>query len=169
MLVVQMHGEPGSGKSTVAQALAPEIGALVLDKDVLKAALIRTGIDDEQAGPAAYEAYWALATSLLAQGSSLVLDTPAYWPIVQERSRAVAEGAGAAYAMVECVCPDRAELERRLATRTALESQPRGAFDFTRVEGIAPPTCERLVVDTTRPLDQCVREAVTYVRNGVAA
>jgi predicted kinase len=169
MLVVQMHGESGSGKSTVARTLARAIGALVLDKDVVKAALLRSGIAEEQAAPAAYEVYWGIAASLLGQGCSLVLDTPAYWPIVQQRSRETAAAAGAAYAMVECVCSDRPELERRLATRTALESQPRAPFDFTSVEGIVPPTCERVVLDTTRPLAECVRDAVNYVRGGVPA
>ena len=43
IIVVQMHGEPGSGKSTLARALAPRIDALVLDKDIIKAALLRSG------------------------------------------------------------------------------------------------------------------------------
>ena len=43
-VVVQMHGMPGSGKSTVARELGQRIAAVVLDKDVIKAALLRSGV-----------------------------------------------------------------------------------------------------------------------------
>ena len=38
-MVVIMAGLPGSGKSTVARALAERLPATVLDKDVIRAAL----------------------------------------------------------------------------------------------------------------------------------
>jgi predicted kinase len=169
MLVVQMHGVPGSGKSTLARALGQEINAVVLDKDVIKAALLRSGLSEEQAAPASYEAFFALARALTQQGRSVILDNPVYWPGIEENWRAVAAEAGSPLLMIECVCADRAELARRLAERPALESQPRDLRDWRRLGRDWEPTGERLVVNTTRPFREALAEAVAYVRAGVAA
>ncbi|MEX2225769.1 MAG: ATP-binding protein [Dehalococcoidia bacterium] len=169
-IVVQMHGEPGSGKSTVAKEIGARLGAVVLDKDVVKAAIMTaTGYDNAAAGPPAYDVYWAMARSIAHQGHSLVFDNPAYWPLVQQRSRQVADEAGANYVMVECVCSDRGVLVERLAVRDALISQPREPYRFDLAERIVEPSCERLVLDTLRPLDEIVEKAVAHIRAGVPA
>lgn len=160
MLVVQMHGEPGSGKSTLARAIAPRIDAIVLDKDIVKAALLRSGIGEAQAGPAAYEAYFAIAASLIEQGRSVILDNPVFWEPVEAWWRELAAVSGSPPLLIDCVLRDRDELRRRLATRDALESQPRQPLDasaYYRVTG------ERLTLDTSRPLDALVDEAVAYI------
>jgi predicted kinase len=169
-IVVQMHGEPGGGKSTVAREIGRRMGAVVLDKDIVKAAIMQaTGTDNAAAGPPAYEVYWAVARSIAMQGHSLIFDNPAYWPLVQQRSREIAGAAGAAYVMIECACSDRDVLAERLATRDALISQPREPYRFDQVDGIVEPACERLVLDTLRPLDEIVEEAMAYIQAGVPA
>lgn len=168
MLVVQMHGIPGSGKSTIARAIGPELGAVVLDKDVIKAALLRTGIPEAEAGASAYEAYFDLAAHLVAMGQSVILDNPVAWASVEARWRAIAAQAGSPPIMIECVCADDDELRRRLVTRDALESQPRVPF-VERRAGTITVTCERLIIDTTRPVETCVAEALAYIRAGVPA
>ena len=169
-LVVQMHGEPGSGKSTVARAIAPHIGAVVLDKDVTKAALLRSGVPEEQAGPAAYEVYFSQANDLVRLGHSVILDNPVFWPSVEQRWHALADVAGSPRLLIECVCADRAELERRLVTRDALESQPRAPIDLTRHPGSAATAFQpRLTLDTTGALPDLVEQALAYLRAGVPA
>ncbi|TAK55150.1 MAG: ATP-binding protein [Dehalococcoidia bacterium] len=165
-LVVQMHGEPGSGKSTVARAIAPRIGAVVLDKDVIKAALLRAGIDEGRAGPAAY---FAQAESIVELGHSLILDNPVFWATVEQRWLAICERANSHAVLIECVCGDEAELRRRLTTRDALESQPRAPLELTRHPGAAATSFQpRLVVDTTRPLAESVDEALAYISADIA-
>ncbi len=93
-LVIQMHGLPGSGKSAVARAVAPHLGAVVLDKDVIKAALLRAGVPEEQAGPSAYEVYFAQARELAGLGYDIVLDNPVFWPSVEERWHELCELTG---------------------------------------------------------------------------
>jgi predicted kinase len=166
MLVVQMNGDPGSGKSTIARALASELGLVVLDKDVFKTALLRTGMEDLAAGGASYEVFFDLATDLAAQGVSLILDSPVFWPQVEQKSRAVAGAVGAGYRMIECVCPDGDELARRLLTRDALASQPHIVHGGRAADAFRP-SADRLVLDTTRTLDVCVADAVAYLRQAV--
>ncbi len=168
-LVVQMHGEPGSGKSTVARAIAPHIGAVVLDKDVIKAALLRSGIEEAAAAPGAYEVYFALARSIVRLGHSLILDNPVYWPRVLEQWQEISAASGSPALMMHCVCDDAAELRRRLVTREALESQPREPLDLRRYPGTIEVACDRLVLDTTRPLDDILAEALAYIEAAVPA
>ena len=44
LLLVQMSGAPGAGKSTVAHAIGRRTGAVVLDHDVTKSALLEAGL-----------------------------------------------------------------------------------------------------------------------------
>ena len=169
-LVVQMHGEPGSGKSTVARALAPRIGAVVLDKDVIKAALLGARIDQAPAAAGAYEAYFALGRSIVAQGCSLVLDNPVFWPRVEEQWLRLSAEAGSPAILIECVCADRTELKRRLTTRPALASQPREPLDLALHAGAAATAFQpRLVLDTTRPLASLLEDAVAYIQRAASA
>lgn len=167
MLVIQMHGLPGSGKSTVARVLGRELGAVVLDKDVIKASLLRSGIEEAIAAPGAYEVYFAQAGDLVLQGHSVILDNPVFWPRVEERWLALTSRAGSPRLLIECVCADLDELQRRLDTREALESQPRGLFHPRRFTPDFEPGGERLTLDTTRPLDDLIYDALTYVRTAV--
>jgi predicted kinase len=169
-VLVQMHGVPGSGKSTLARSLGTEIGAVVVDKDALTTGAIRAGVPISEAGKVAYEAAWLLLPSLLAQGFSVVHDSPCFWPNIEEQGRRIATESGAPYAMVECRCEDLAELDRRLASRERVESNPTARGAGAGRPGMYEPSCERLIVDGTRPLSDLVREAVAYLsREGVVA
>jgi predicted kinase len=164
-----MHGEPGSGKSTLARALAPRIDALALDKDVIKAALLRTGIVEAQAAAGAYEVLYAQARAFVRAGRSIILDNPVYWDSVVRNWLEISASAGSPPILIECVCPDRAELVRRLATRDIVESQMRAPLDLDRHPGAGATTFQpRLTFDTTRPLDEILDEAVAYVRHACA-
>ena len=163
-LVVQMHGEPGSGKSTLARAIGPPIGAVVLDKDVIKAALLRTGIAEREAAPGAYEVFFAQAHALTAGGHSIILDNPVYWESVERHWLEITREAGSPPLLIECVCPDREVLLRRLANREIVESQPRDPLDLVHHPGSKPTAFRpRLTLDTTRPFDDLIAEVLTYV------
>jgi predicted kinase len=160
--VVQMHGEPGSGKSTLARALGRALPAVVIDKDVLKSALLDSGVPEAVAGPASYDALFSLAGALLAQGYNVVLDSPCGWPSIEQRGRALAAEYGARWSMVECGCPDDV-LDRRLEARRGLSSQPRMRQDWYLRPGSRRPTCERLVLDSTKSVEELATEAVRYL------
>jgi predicted kinase len=55
LLFVQMSGVPGAGKTTLAHAIAPRIGAVVIDHDVTKSALLEAGVPVALARPASYQ------------------------------------------------------------------------------------------------------------------
>lgn len=161
MMIVQMHGEPGSGKTTLAKALGPRIPAIHIDKDVIASAIMYMGIPKELAGPTSYEVMWDLAKSFLAQGYSVIADSPAFWPIIEQTGHGLARDMGAAYFMIETQCPE-SELDRRLATRERLVSNPEIRYEGTR-PGTREPSRARLILDSTRPVDELVELALEYI------
>ena len=170
VVVVQMHGEPGSGKSTLARALAPRIDAVLLDKDIIKSALLRAGVDEARAAGGAYEVFFTQARAFVAAGHSIVLDNPVFWESVERRWLEIAALADSPPILIECVCPDRDELLRRLGTRSALESQPCAPLDLLRHPGSAATRFQpRLVLDTTRSVEDLLDEALAYTAAPVPA
>jgi predicted kinase len=165
-----MHGEPGSGKSTVSRGLGVALGAVVLDKDVIKAALLRSGIAENAAAAGAYEVFFAQARALVEMGHSVVLDNPVFWPQTEANWLQLVELAGSPHILIECVCPDRMELLRRLASREALESQPREPLDLKRHPGSAETAFQpRLMLDTTRPLADLIAEAESFIASRITS
>ncbi len=162
-ILVQMHGDPGSGKSTLARAIGRLLPAIVLDKDALSSANIRAGVDPSLAGPAAYEAMRELGADLLAAGHNVIFDSACAWPIIEERGRALAARFGVVWAMIETACPD-AVIDERLGSRSGRESQPAARTSLYARPGTCRPSCERLVLDSTRPAGELAIDAVIYLR-----
>jgi predicted kinase len=112
-MVVLVTGVPGTGKSTVADAVGRELGATVLGWDWAMAGL--TANDEVQAtidqlpAPDRWALGWSillsLATAELRRGSSVVLDGVARDPQVQA-VRALAAGVGARSLVIACTCSD---------------------------------------------------------------
>lgn len=165
MMILQMHGEPGSGKTTLAKALGPRIPAIHIDKDIIASAIMYIGIPKELAGPASYEVMWDLSKSLLAQGHSVIADSPAFWPIIEQTGHGLAREMGANYFMIETTCAAPDELDRRLATRERLLSNPELRYEGQR-PGTREPSRDRLILDSTRPIEEMVKTALEYL--GVA-
>ncbi len=163
MILVQMHGHPGSGKSTIARAVGAALPAVVLDKDIIHSKIWEAGGEMAAAAPATHMVLRALAADILAQGMSVIFDNPCFWPIIEDQGRLIAERAGVTWAMVECQCADTAERGRRLTTREALPTQPRDVVILDR-PGQYVPTCERLIIDTTKPTEENVPIVLAYLR-----
>jgi predicted kinase len=162
--VLQMAGMPGSGKSTLADAIARQTGAVILDKDVIQSAALRAGVEQERTGPTAYEVLFDLATELATHGHSLIVDSAAFFPIIVEKGRRIAEENGADYRVIECVCPSD-ELHSRLTSRESRASQWNALLDIdmTGRPGAAPLTFSHLVVDTMQPIDAYLHQALRYI------
>ena len=137
----------------------------MLDKDVIKAALLRAGIVEEHAAPAAYEAFFAQADDLIRLGHSVILDNPVFWPSVEAALARALRTRGLA------ACAHRVRLRRRgrscngASTRATRWNRSRApALDLTRHPGAVTTAFQpRLVLDTTRPLADLVDEALAYI------
>ncbi len=162
LYLLQMAGVPGAGKSALARLIGNCTAAVVIDKDVLKSAALEAGVEESLAGSAAYETFFALADHLLGQGPSVVLDSPSFWETIPKKGAAIAADRHAPYYFVECFCPDRDELTRRLRDRPRLASNPGEESLDAGWETIAPSGAY-LRVDTTQPIERCLALVLQYL------
>jgi hypothetical protein len=95
---------PRFRESTLALAVSRVLHWPVLDKDTLKSPLLLAGISEEVAAGTAYELLFALAREILVeQHISVILDSPARFPIILERATELAQAAGARLKLVRCL------------------------------------------------------------------
>ncbi|MCX6594954.1 MAG: AAA family ATPase [Acidobacteria bacterium] len=158
---VLLAGLPGTGKSTLAAALAARQPALVLSKDTVRAAVF---------GPQWVE--YSSEQDEFVMG--LLLETARWWEARKPDAVIIFDGRTFAHRwqrdavqadrVIWCVCPP--ELARqRLEAATGHPAADRGVALYERVEARFEPLTEpHLLVDTSRPLAECVEAMVAYLR-----
>jgi len=165
-LLVEFGGLPGTGKSTLAGRLATETGAVWLRIDEIEGALRRNGLTPEQTGVAAYSVAHDVAANHLRRGLMVIAD--AVNPVAAARAgwRDLAAALHCGHRVVETVCPDRSEQQRRVRSRVS--DLPGWVYPtWEQVQQAAmlyePRTDDRLTIDTTRPAEASYRELATFL------
>jgi hypothetical protein len=160
MQLIVFTGLPGTGKSSLAEAVGRRLGVPFFAKDWIEATLRRCGMGDDEAstrssGYVSYELLTTLAARQLATGQSVILDSVASFERIRSQWRGLAERYGAEWRVVECICTDEALHRERLTGRQ------RGIpgwheLDWSQVERVKdyfePWDEDRLVVDTAKTL-----------------
>lgn len=171
-MLVAMAGLPGTGKSTIAARLAVDPGGVVLNKDIVRAALFPPPVLDYSAEED------DLAMAAIYSAARYIRRTfPRQWVILDGRTflktyqlpdlLELADSLGESVRVIECVCADDA-VKERLDRDLATGSHPAGNRTFelylTGKARAEPLTIPRLTLDTgTMPLDECVRRARGYL------
>jgi predicted kinase len=171
MFFVQMSGFPGSGKSTLALEIAKETGAVIIDHDVVKTALLEsigTSIDARSTGAMSYHIDWSLIDSLLSQGRSVIFDSPCLYEEMIQKGTTLTKKYDVTYKYVECYLDDRKEINNRLKSRERMISQieeisSEEAFQYTIKNSKKPLDIKCLVVDTSQPLESYVQTVLNYI------
>src|SRR5437764_8986344 len=174
-MLIAMAGLPGSGKSTLATCLEERLGAVVLDKDRVRAALFPPRVLDYSAGQdditmaAIYPAVRAIHKANA--GQAVVIDGRTYLRPGQVRSLLdLAESLGEAPHVIECVCDDavaRERLERDLARGGHPAGNRTFALYLSLKADAEPIAVPHLVVDTGRlSLAECAARCLGYLRRG---
>ncbi len=181
--LIQMSGVPGSGKSTIAQGIAPVLNAIVVDHDVTKSAILSKGIDSDLAGQASYEVIKALVSKFLSQGFSVIIDSPCLYTELLEFGQCIARKHGVAYRYIECRLKDLEVLNQRINSRQSKPSQARyGPLEDYPIQHQGKPPRDRRavfaewaenmkrpenyqVIDTMARSGLCVEAALKYVQS----
>ena len=117
MLIV-FAGLPGTGKSTIARALAIELGAVWLRIDSFEQAIRASEILDDDVKDAGYRAAYAVADDNLRLGRTVISDSVNPWMLTRNAWRDTGRGAGVRVVEIETICSDLAEHRRRIETRS---------------------------------------------------
>jgi len=173
-MIVIMAGLPGTGKSTLARAVAQRLPGAVLDKDIIRAALFQPAHVEYSLAQDDFcqEIMLQTAAYLLAKDAELhvLLDGRTFSRRYQrERVVEFCRQVSATWAVLECVCAEQTAL-RRLAEAVAQKTHPaanRTPELYRQIrEAWEPIDGHKLVIDTDADLDSCVEKALRHLTNG---
>lgn len=166
MLIV-MAGLPGSGKSSVVEAVGRLLPAPVVSVNPIEAAMLRAGVArGEPTGLAAYVVAEAVADGVLALGQDVIVDAVNAVEAARGQWRALAVRHATPLAVVEVVCSDPGVHRRRLEGRSrGIEGFAEPSWEAVdRLRGEYEPWADhRLVLDTMSDLTLNTTSALEYL------
>jgi predicted kinase len=173
MFFIQMSGFPGSGKSTLSREIAKRTGAVLIDHDIVKTALLdsirEAPIDNQSAGRISYNIDWSLIDFHLSQGRDVIFDSPCLYDEMLAKGTDLSRKYKAKYKYIECYLDNMSEINFRLQNRERKISQidmvsSEEAFRAALESSRKPSDHKYLVVDTSLSLENYMGEVMEYVR-----
>ena len=159
MLIV-FGGLPGTGKTSIARALARQLGAMHLRIDTIEQAIMGSSVAPPSVEEAGYLAAYGVARDNLALGRCVVADSvnPIAW--TRDAWLAVAESVPVTAFEVEVICSDTEEHRHRVESREAdIPGQKLPTWQEVLHRDYRPWDRTQLVVDTaSRSIKGCVAE-----------
>jgi aminoglycoside phosphotransferase family enzyme/predicted kinase len=174
--LVLVGGGPGTGKTTLARALAGQLGAQSISTDDVRAQMVADGQITGEAGvlgeglytreniDAVYRAVLDRACRALSEGRTVVLDGTWRDPGHREQARLVAAEGSAVMVELACAAPLGATVSRiGMRTDTTSQVTPAIATALAGREADAWPGAHR--IDTTREPAEVCAEALNVCLN----
>ena len=180
-LLIITVGLVGTGKSTVARALAKRLGLTVISSDITRKKLagmppmehrfegFSGGIYTPEFTRQTYDTMFAEAKDILASGDSVVLDASFIRSEERLKAKQLAEDINADFLIVETVLPEDI-IKERLARRLELGSVSDGRWEiflpqkqrFEAVNEVAEN--QHIVVDTSSSIDEYTGGIISKIR-----
>jgi predicted kinase len=169
MKLIVFSGLPGTGKSTLAEAIGKDLQIPVFAKDWLEAVLLRSGLkptdEDKSLGFAGYELLTVLAQRQFMLRQSVILDSVAASQTIRSTWSELAQQYGADYRVIECICSDeslhRSQLKQRQRNIPGWHE-----LEWSEVERVngyySPWVGQPLVLDMINSFNENFLKAKTY-------
>ena len=121
MKLIVFSGLPGTGKSTLAEAVGKDSSIPVFAKDWIEATLLRNGLKptdiEKSLGFIGYELLTVLAERQLMLGQSFILDSVAASQSIRSTWHQLSKRYNAGWRVIECICSDESLHRSRLKDR----------------------------------------------------
>lgn len=170
-MIVMLAGLPGTGKSTLANALAERLHGMILNKDSLRAALFPAPLIEYSTEQDDF-----CMRIMLQVAGYLLPRNPALTVFIDGRVFAknyqIADVRNAAgilhtpFHVIECVCGEEAAQQRlqRDVTAGSHLAKNRDFLLYQRLrESMEPVPEPKLIINTENKLDKCVAQAIAYL------
>lgn len=118
MLIV-FSGLPGTGKTTLAKALARKLNAGYVRIDTIEDALLADGGSNLVAAGAGYRVAYAMAEDNLQLGRTVIADSVNPIRLTREAWRDVGKRSGSIVVDVQVICSDKTQHRRRIEARNS--------------------------------------------------
>ncbi|EGF1762267.1 AAA family ATPase [Escherichia coli] len=166
MLII-FSGLPGTGKSTIAQALAKKLNAVYLRIDTIEQAIREAENEEREMGPQGYFVAYSLARENLKMGATVIADSVNPLAITRDAYRDVALSAGSYYLEVEVICSDQVQHREQVEQRKP-EVQGLSLPDWNDVTSLSYETWDRdrLILDSAKlSVSQSVEMVIAALSN----
>lgn len=169
MKFIVFTGLPGTGKSTLAEAVGKQLSIPVFAKDWLEATLVRGELvasnPEKPLGSAGYQLLTILAERQLMLGQSVILDSVASTQSIRAEWMELSERYQAEWRVIECICSNES-FHRSLLEKRERRIPGWHELAWSDVEKVKksylPWTAERLILDLLDSFEENLKQAIAY-------
>ncbi len=163
-MLVMVCGLPGTGKTTLAKALAEKLDAVHISSDTVRMKMLEERTYSEEEKEKVYDAMLVRTEELLKEGKKVVLDATFYRKKHRDAVKKLARKTESRFFIVECVTHENL-LRERIFARGKKKTESEADFGvYEKVKGIFEPIKEEhLVVDTSPALEKQVELVMEYL------
>ncbi len=151
MLIV-ITGLPGTGKTTIAEALAEELDAIVFSTDKIRKMIFKKPIYNEMDKKIVYNELFLQARSYLSRGKNVILDGTFYSIELRENAKDVGRSLSNSVFFVYCSTPEEL-LKERLNMRKDKYSDADYNVYLKMKKIFEEFQDDVIVVDTSKPVE----------------
>lgn len=174
-MLVLVIGLPGSGKSTVARALASELKAKILRTDEIRKTMVQSPTYGEREKEIVYDAMLSAAGQLLENGENVILDATFYKEELRGRAKNLAEKLKKKFFVIECRAHEEVIRKRMEKRKKSIKSLSDADFEVykklkEKFEPIKKNADEHVAIDTSylnkNEIREILRKAIKKIKAG---
>jgi len=163
-MLVMVCGLPGTGKTTLAKALAEKLGAVHISSDTVRMKMFEKRTYSEKEKEKVYGTMFVEAERLLEEGKKIVLDATFYRKKLRDAARKLAKKTESRFYIIECVTHENLLRERIFARGKEKAESEADLGVYEKVKVVFEPIGEKhLVVDTSKALEKQVELVFGYL------